>query len=208
MRTRLRHLVALLLATAAAEGSAAAHARDPDFVPARGWILVRHGTVEDIQAAIVDYDGLAREERPGTFEVELHPQANGSVAVRFPQGLPAYDMTNMTGWLDAPPDQPDVGDAAVWMTSPGNGREYSLWPEHDNAWGDTLVGASADGLSVRVYLPECALQAISMTQAYAAEPDIEKSPAPVRLRITLDTNTGFGNPRFLVEGPAGDRGQP
>ncbi|KAB8189285.1 hypothetical protein FKV24_009380 [Lysobacter maris] len=174
---------------------------DPAFRPARGWIRVGNGGIGDIEAAIVDYGGLTRAARPGIFSVELHPQGDGAVAVLFPDGFPAYDLANMTGWLGAPPQQPDVHDAVCWLESPGDGVRYRLEPELDNDRGDTLVGASADGRSVRVYLPETGVGEISQRREYVQEPELELSPRPVTIGLVLDTDTGFGNPDFLVESP-------
>lgn len=174
---------------------------DGEFKPAQGWILVKNGSVQDVKAAIADYDGLVREDRPGVFRVELHPQGSGEVAVVLPDGLPAYDLANMTGWLSAPPDQENVYDAVSWITSPGDGTKYYFEPETGNPWGDTLVGASASGRPFRVSLPETGLSEVSASHAYSDEPAVEMSSQPVTMEITLDTSTDFGNPKFIVNSP-------
>lgn len=190
---------ALLSLVAAITGASEAH-RDPSFTPAQGWILVRHGSLEAVRAAIVDYDGLAREVRPGTFRVELHPQRDGGVAILLPDCLPAYDMANLAGWLDAPPGrEEEVHRATAWIVSPSSGVKFSLVPEAANKWGDTMLGASSEGVSIRVAQPEGRVSVIAQHVAYQAEPDIDVMPDPVRMEVTLDTNTGFGNPGFIID---------
>ena len=190
-----------LLISVATGCSETEHSDEAEFTAVEGTILVREGTLSDIRAAIVEYDGLTREQVPGVFRVELHPQAAGGAAILFPDGLPAYDMANMTGWLNAPPCQESVYDAVAWTTSPGDGAHYHLSPELENEWGDTLIGTREDGRSVRVYLPETGMSQISAGSTYVGVPDIEISPAPQVLEITLDKHTGFGNPRLVVNHP-------
>ena len=196
-----RLLFAVLMFSSTTSCTAANDTVDPAFKPAQGWILVENGSMEDVKAAIRDYDGLVREERPGLFRVELHPQSSGAVAVVLPDGFPAYDLANMTGWLSAPPDREDVYGAVSWITAPGNGIKYYLEPETSNSWGDTLIGASSVGQPVRVSLPETGMSEVSSTYLYKVEPEIEISPQPVKIEVTLDTNTGFGNPQFIVNSP-------
>ncbi|MCD9027898.1 hypothetical protein LDO26_06725 [Luteimonas sp. BDR2-5] len=157
--------------------------------------------MSDVKAAVVDYDGLSREQRPNVFRVELHPQSSGAVAVVLPDGFPAYDLANMTGWLSAPPDQENVHDAVSWITAPGSGVKYYLEPETGNPWGDTLIGASKLGQSVRVSLPETGMSEVSASYSYRDEPEIEISLQPVTIEVTLDTSTAFGNPNFVVNSP-------
>lgn len=201
MSTFFRYFIAVLVVVFGTSCKAADDSLDGAFKPARGWILVGNGSVSDVEAAIRDYDGLTRELRPGVFRVELHLQGNGAIAVVLPDGLPAYDLANMTGWLSAPPDQEDVYDAVSWITSPGDGTRYYFEPETGNPWGDTLVGASLSGRSVRVYLPETGVSEVSASHAYKEEPEVEMSSRPVTIEITLDTSTAFGNPGFIVNSP-------
>ena len=79
--------------------------------------------------------------------------------------------------------------------------KYYLEPETSNAWGDTLIGASTLGQPIRVFLPETGISEISVSQNFREEPRIQISPKPVTLEVTLDTNTAFGNPRFVVNRP-------
>lgn len=176
------------------------HSESINFKPTHGMILVRNGSLEDIQAAIVDYDSIARELQPHTFRVELHPQANG-VAVILPDGFPAYDLANITGWLNAPPNQQNVYDAVSWIASPGDGTNYYLEPEEENIRGDTLVGASKAGQSIRIYQPECGISNVSHHFSYIEKPEIVVSQNPVKFEVVLDADTSFGNPNFLVNSP-------
>ncbi|MGY0613436.1 hypothetical protein [Luteimonas sp. A501] len=201
MSTYPKLLLAALMIASAISCEAADDSVDVLFKPAQGWILVKSGSASDVRAAISDYDGIAREERPGVFRVELHSQRSGAVAVVLPDGFPAYDLANMTGWLSAPPDQEDVYGAASWITAPGNGVKYYLEPETSNPWGDTLIGASTLGQPIRVYLPEAGMSEVSSAYLYREEPEIEISPQPITIEVTLDTSTAFGNPQFVVDSP-------
>ncbi|MBB6086987.1 hypothetical protein [Wenzhouxiangella marina] len=195
-----RALLILLLSTIGACDSSS-DSVDSSFVAAQGLILVGNGTVAEIASAIRGYDEMRRNVYPAKFRIELHPQSQGSVAVLLPDGLPAYDLPNLTGWLSAPPEQEDVSDARCWITSPGNGEQYYLEPELDNRWGDTLIGASSAGKSIRVSLPETGLSEVTSVFSYREEPEIELAENPVVLYLTLDTNTGFGNPTFVIDSP-------
>lgn len=201
MLKAIKFLLGIIMVATITSCDTADNSADTSFTPATGWILVMNGSVSDVAAAIRDYDGLAREVRPGTFRVELHPQSNSAVAVILPDGLPAYDLVNMTGWLSAPPAQQEVYDAVVWITAPGDGIRYYLQPETNNPAGDTLIGASTLGQSIRVFLPETGISKISKPQTYRDKPEIEASPNPVTLKITLDTDTTLGNPRFVINSP-------
>jgi hypothetical protein len=201
MSTYPQLLLSALIIASAISCKASNASVDASFKPAQGWILVKNGSASDVKTAISDYDGLVREERPGVFRVELHPQSSGAVAVVLPDGFPAYDLANMTGWLSAPPDQEDVHGVASWITAPGNGVKYYLEPETSNPSGDTLIGASALGQPVRVSLPETGMSEVSSAHPYREEPELEISRQPVTIEVTLDTSTAFGNPEFVVNSP-------
>lgn len=171
---------------------------DPAFEPAQGWILVAHGSLSAIELAIIEYDSLYRPDHPGRFRIQLHPQSDGSVAVMLPDGLPAYDLPNLTGWLNAPPDQPEVSGAVAWITAPADRARYYLEPDPDNPFGDTLVGASSTGQAVRVHLPETGLVQDCTEISYREEPEIELSTNPTTLALVLETSTEFGNPEFRL----------
>ncbi len=169
---------------------------DPDFKPAQGWILVTHTSMKAIELAIADYDRLYIPERPGTFKIQLHPQSSGSTALVLPDGLPAYDLPNLTAWLNNLPDQPEVSNAVAWITAPADGARYYLERDPGNSFGDTLIGASSTGQPVRVYLPETGLVQDCTEIAYRDEPDIELATNPTTLAVVLETCTEFGNPEF------------
>ena len=42
---------------------------------------------------------------------------------------------------------------------------------------------------------------VSSIHLYKEEPEIEISQQPVKIEVTLDTTTGFGNPEFMVNSP-------
>lgn len=195
---RALQVVFFMLATTLVEA-----AEVPDnhaFTPSQGWILVRHGSVEDVRGAIVEYDGLTREIRPAVFRMELHPQRAGGVAILLPDGLPAYDLANLAGWLDAPPGrEDDVHGAIAWLVSPTSGVKFSLVPEAANEEGDTMLGASGDGASIRIWQPEGRASLIPQRVVYQPEPDIDIARDPMSMEVTLDTNPAFGNPGFVIE---------
>jgi hypothetical protein len=174
---------------------------DPSFEAAQGWILVKNGTVPEVADAIREYDTLRRNDFPGHFSIELHAQRRGYVAVVLPDGLPAYDLPNLTGWLNAPPGHLRVSDAVAWIISPGTKEKYYLEPEKSNPWGDTLIGARSTGTPVRVYLPSTGLSEVSSGRPYRNEPDVQLTESPITLQVTLDTNTAFGNPLFVIDSP-------
>jgi hypothetical protein len=196
MRTLL-HVI--LIGTASLVSGCGDHtaASASGFTPTQGIILLTQGSVADIRAAIREYDGLFREEVPGSFVVEIHPQPDGTTAIVAPGGLPAYDFANLTVWLDAPPSQPQVGGAVVWVESPGDGESYYLEPEAENPWGDTMIGSSHAGRMIRVAVPETGISLAKNRVVYRKRPPIETSPSPVVIVVTLDTNTAFGNPGFV-----------
>jgi len=195
MSTYLKYLITALLIGSSSQSIGY------DFLPAQGWILVRSGDIADVRAAIIDYDDLVKEVEPRTFAIELHPQSDGQLAVLLPNGFPAYDLVNMTGWFSSPPDQPSVYDAVAWIISPADGIKYYLEPEVTNTWGDTLIGSSAEGLSIRVYLPETGVSKISIPHPYKIEPKIDHLQSPIKISITLDINTDFGNQNFVINSP-------
>lgn len=171
------------------------------FEAAKGMIIVHHGGVEKVREAIIDYDEMLKEVYPKQFPVILQEIDGGKVAVILPKGFPAYDLANMTGWLNAPPDLPEVYGAESWLTSPKTDITYYLFPESENKRGDTLLGSTVDGKSVRVYLPETGLSYVSKPVNYQSEPTVMQSAINHELMVTLDTITSFGNPDFVVNKP-------
>ncbi|WP_139309815.1 hypothetical protein [Teredinibacter haidensis] len=172
-----------------------------EFESTHGWVLVKNGSVSEIQEAILGYDSIAKEQTPKLFSVELHPQENSTTAVLFPDGLPSYDMANITIWLDAPPEQKSVYGARSWLTTPEAKIKYYLKPEVENEWGDTLVGVSEKGIAIRVHAPETGIEKIEKSVVYKSEPKIELNSNPVRFSITLDTDISWANPMFIVNMP-------
>lgn len=192
-------MVALLLAMTAVIPKAWGASPDPDFTASQGWILVHHGSPREVQKAIAEYDEITREIHPGVFRIELHPQRDGRVAVLLPDGLPAYDLVNMTGWLDTPPEEIDAYGANAWIVSPTTGTKYSLMPEVANTWGDTMLGGTLEGASIRIQIPEGSVSEIPQRVPYLQEPRIDLVSDPIKMNVTLDTNTQFGNPGFVVD---------
>lgn len=189
---------ALLLMFWPLAGCMAMEESGPDeFAPAHGLIVVQHGSAGEIEAALLDYDGLVTPLVPGSFAVEIHSQADGTTAVIAPAGLPSYDFANMTIWIDAPPNQPETGGAVAWISSPGDGEQYYLMPEHENEWGDTLVGTSRNGRQVRVAVPDTAMALAQHGVGFRHPPSIARSKSPTVVVLTLDRDLEFGNPRFV-----------
>ncbi len=169
-------------------------------VPAHGAILVQNGTVELVLKAIESHAGLDAKEVPKQFRITIANESNGGVLVRFPDGAPPYDIVNLISWLNNPPGIQGVSSAKGWITSPSTGLGYSLKPEISNGWGDTLVGASSDGRSVRVYLPEATMCEIS--QVIIADPAPASGPIGAKPQLTInvvmDVATDFGNHAFEI----------
>ncbi len=171
--------------------------------PAQGTILVQNGTPELLRKAIEAYVGLSGRDVPKEFRVTFATHASGSMVVRFPDGAMPYEFVNLIGWLNDPPEICGVSDARGWITSPSTGIRYSLKPETENRWGDTLVGRSSDGRSVRVYLPEAGLCEISRSIGTDPEPDLENlgDEAQVTFSVVMEVATGFGNYEFKITDP-------
>ncbi len=191
-------VILVLVLFGCGESKEASPVSESDFLLVKGWVLVESGSVEEIRAAISDYDSLAREEVAGTFKVELHEQQDESIAVLFPSGLPSHDIANITVWLDAPPNQENVYGAKSWVSAPDGTNEYFLKPEAENEWGETLVGSSKLGTSVRIYVPETGMSEVSQLVEYQSEPTISLSSKPVSFFITLDTDISWANPMLSV----------
>ncbi|MFV9657318.1 hypothetical protein ACNFCK_20725 [Pseudomonas sp. NY15366] len=194
-------VILVLVLLGCGESKKASPVTESDFLPAKGWVLIENGSIEEIRAAILDYDSLVREEVPGTFTVELHEQKDGSIAALFPDGLPSYDIANITVWLDAPPNQKNVYGAKSWVSTPDGTSEYFLKPEVENEWGDTLVGSSKSGTSIRIYVPETGMSEIAQTVDYEPEPTISLSSKPMSFSITLDTDISWANPMLSINKP-------
>lgn len=189
------------------EDEDAARTRDPDpaFVPVQGWIRVDRGGLDAVRAAIGDYGRLHAPVRPAMFRIELHAQPDGAVAVVPRDGLPAFDIANLTVWLSAPPDRMEVEGASVRLVSPGDGLDYALAPELDNPAGDTLVGMRSDGRPVRVFVPETFITEADAPFDVPPAAECMLTDAPVVLDLQLDTDSTFGNPGFVLDASMDER---
>lgn len=165
--------------------------------PAYGTILIRTGTPKLVRDAILSHASLVGKEFPHQVCIAVTEESCG-IVVRFPNGAPPYEIVNLIGWLNDPPEIDGVSQAKGWITSPATRVRYSLTPELDNPWGDTLVGASSDGKSVRVYLPEATMCEISKAFIADNEPDIKTHGAELTFSVEMDFITTFGNPDFRI----------
>lgn len=170
--------------------------------PAKGWIRVDRGTPQAVEQAIRNQAGDLRKEQPRDFPVRILEHPEGFLAVTFPGGVIPYDFANLIAWLDNPPDTEGVSGAAGWISSPSTGRRYTLLPDRQG-WDDTLVGRSAEGQSVQIYLPEAAMCEISRDVDAPPEPDTAPLEAAEGrdLTVTLDANPSFGNPGLELTHP-------
>jgi len=171
---------------------------DIPFESTAGWIWIRQGSADQVKAAIVDYTRLFTPQKPQTFRAELHRQADGTLAVLFPDGLPAHDLVNLTGWLNSSPDQKGPHNAVLWLTSCGDGTRYFFREKPENQGNDTLIGADEWGQGVHVYLPDNTLWTVTDAIAFEQEPEIERDCCPEVLELSFDVNTTFGNPSFEI----------
>lgn len=195
---KLRILIFFLVISGCGESKNINSVSKSNFIPANGLVLVENGNIGEVKAAISDYDSIAKEEVAGTFIVELHEQKDGSVAVIFPNGIPSYDIINIIVWLDAPPNQENVYGAKSWVSTPDGTTKYFLKPEIENEWGDTLIGSSKEGKSIRIYVPEIGISEVSHSIKYETEPKIFLSSNPLRFAITLDTDVSWANPKLSI----------
>lgn len=174
-----------------------AEADDIPFKPMQGLIVVEQASIAEVEGALRQYPVIGAPEVPGEFSLEIHPQSDGTFVIYPPDGLPAYDMINMTIWLDAPPQYPDMGYATSWVTSPYDGDEYYLEPDRSNEWGDSLIGASKKGRKVYIYIPDTGLMLRDNDIHYKPQPAFERQKNPTTIKLVLDKNTDFGNPMFM-----------
>jgi len=167
---------------------------------AQGWILVKNGSPELVRKAVEEHADFFGKVRPKEFRVALKSHPSGFLAVTFPDGIPPYNLVNLIGWLDQPVDIDQVSGAVGWITSPSSGVRYSLQPDTDNEWGDTLIGAPVKGKSVQVYLPEAGLCELTRHIGYLPEPDLSsiREESGTTFTIKLDVDHSFGNPEFKV----------
>lgn len=177
----------------------------PAVKSAQGWICVYEGTSELVQQGIKDYlDNLGPANlNPKDFHVNIAKHPAGFLAVTFPDGIPPYDLINLIGWFNQPPETQGVSGAVGWITSPASDIRYTLQVEPDNEWGDTLIGTSSDKKTVQVYQPDATMCEVSRSVAPLPEPDISSIPdgSGITFLVTLETNPSFGNPEFKITHP-------
>ena len=171
--------------------------------PAQAWICVHKGTPDLVRQAITAYANNFKKMTPRAFRVSVAEHPSGFLAVTFPDGAPPYDVVNLIGWLNQPPDFKEVSGAVGWITSPASNLRYSLQPESGNQWGDTLIGTSSHGKTVQVYQPDATMCEVSRRVIPLPEPDVSALPAGSGLTfsVTLDIDPSFGNAEFKITHP-------
>ena len=185
------------------EAGRPASSSTPPPASAAGWIRVDNGTPELIKRAVVAHAESFRKVKPQRFRVSVAKHPSGFFVVTFPDGVRPYDLVNLIGWLDQPPDITGVSGATGWITSPATGVTYSLRPDAENSWGDTLIGTSSDGKAVQVYQPEVSMCEISRRVIPVPEPDLSQAQTDSlpTFTVTLDVDPSFGNPEFKMTHP-------
>jgi hypothetical protein len=171
--------------------------------PAKGLICVYAGSPKRIEQAIKSYIENIPMDKPHDFRVSVIKHKSGFSLVGFPDGIPTYDLINLILWLNNPPDMPDISKAIGWITSPATNITYFLQPETENSWGDTLIGASSNGKSVKVYTPEVGMCEISSHMDFIPEPDLSaiNVESSITLYVTLDAYPSFENHEFKITHP-------
>ena len=168
--------------------------------PAKGLICVYAGSPKQIERAIKSYAENIYMEKPQDFCINVVQYKSGFSLVGFPDGIPTYDLINLILWLNDPPDMPDISKAIGWITSSTTNICYSLQPENENKWGDTLIGASSDGKSVKVYTPEVGMCEISSHMDFIPEPDLSAMnvESSITFYVTLDAYPSYENHEFKI----------
>ena len=164
------------------------------------WILIEGSSPAAIQKAVVKHAGLARHIVPTSHRVLVFALDGERHGICFDPPIPPYEFTNLIGWLDDPRMTAGVVRAVGWLTSPGTGIRYYLASKRTNKGGDTLVGVSAEGDPVQVFLPDCALRPTRERVAPLPEPALSLTEMQliVEFEITVDSNRSFGNPDFVA----------
>jgi hypothetical protein len=164
------------------------------------WILVEGSDARTIQKAVVAHSGLARHVQPQAHRVAVFGLGSGRFAVTFDPPAPPYHFANLIGWLDDPRMCRGSRRAVGWLVSPGDGKRYFLAPERPNSGGDTLVGVADGGGRVSVFLPDCSLRRSTARVEVVPEPELPAAGAEpdIAFEVTLDGDTSFGNPQFVV----------
>lgn len=164
------------------------------------WILVEGSDAETIQRASIEHAGLTVHELPQTHQVKVYGMSADRFAVMFDPPAPPYAFANLIGWLDDPQMCPGTRRAVGWLVAPGDGMRYFLTPHRANAGGDTLLGIAANGGSVSVFLPDCSVRRTTEEVEVIQEPVLpgENADPVLTFEVTLDGDTSFGNPQFVV----------
>lgn len=159
------------------------------------WIGLKNATADEIRRAVIEHTKITRPEVPETRKVTVYRHPPDLLVVAFPDGLPPYEFTNLVSWL--PYSIRSARESAGWFTSPGDRIRYGLVV----GGGDTLVGCSADGKAVEVYLPDTSLCEISRKVDVPAESELGDLEELASFTITVDANPDFGNPEFRITHP-------
>jgi hypothetical protein len=164
------------------------------------WILVEGSDAATILRAIVERSQVTAHERPQNHRVTILGLGASRFAVMFDPPAPPYAFANLIGWLDDPQMCRGARRAVGWLVAPGDGTRYFLAPQRVNAGGDTLLGVARNGARVSVFLPDCSVRRSAARVEAVAEPELPGPDAePVAtFEVTLDGDTSFGNPRFVV----------
>ena len=167
---------------------------------AMDWIHVEKGTPQQIMNAILSHAAVTVPEKPRTFTISLSSLESGGHSVQFDAKVPPYAFANLISWLSAPPRIEDVSIAIGWYTSPSTNCRYFLRPDENNSMEDSLVGASKDGDSISVYLPDLSVCPISSRVIYVGDGDLlrENRNLVLSFEVTLDVDESFGNPKFQL----------
>jgi hypothetical protein len=164
------------------------------------WILVEGSNPETIQKAVIAHSKICRHVRPSLHHVKIFKLDANQFGVMFDPPAPPYAFANLIGWLDDPSVNRGARRAVGWFVAPGDGTRFFLAQKPGGTGGDTLVGVTSDGRSVSVFLPDCS---VTLSKAkVVATPELELPAADagqiVEFEITLDSNTSFGNPKFVI----------
>lgn len=164
------------------------------------WILVDGSSPEVIQDAVIEHSNIAKAELPVQHSTMIFRIDSRRFGVSFDPPAPPYAFANLIGWLDDPEMCRGTRGAIGWLVAPGDRTRFFLAPQRGNAGGDTLIGVAIDGRRVSVFLPDCSVSSSTARVEVVSEPvfpGADTKPV-VTFEVTLDGNTSFGNPKFVV----------
>ena len=164
------------------------------------WILIDGSNAATIKRSVVEHAGIAAHVQPQSHRVAVFELVADRFALTFDPPAPPYAFTNLMGWLDDPRMCRGVRRAVGWLVAPCDGTRYFLMPQRVNAGGETLVGVADDGGRVSVFLPDCSVRRAAARVEVAEEPELRGVNAEpvITFEVTLDGDTSFGNPQFVV----------